>query len=276
MKKIFAYDLDGTLLTSENDIHPYTKKIVVESHKKGNVNIVATGRGIKKVMPLYDKDIFTGFDYLICSNGAYVYDVNLKQGLTLGSVQTKAFDVLEKIAKENQLILTLDTNEYNGTWIPAPEGKLYPDWMNESLIMDMNILNRATLEELRVQAYKKNITIFQIALRNPINVAKKITKQVSEILGKTHAVFLTNGIYTDVCPFGVSKYKALESLIKNMNLSDENLYAFGDSGNDIDMLKNAKIGFAMSNATHDAKEAADVIIGDHNSGAIGETVEKFM
>lgn len=42
------------------------------------------------------------------------------------------------------------------------------------------------------------------------------------------------------------------------------------------MLKNSGIGVAMGNATVDAKEVAHIIIGDHNTGTIGEFIEKLI
>ncbi|ADE19646.1 Cof-type HAD-IIB family hydrolase [Mycoplasma crocodyli] len=275
MKKIFAFDLDGTLLNKENKLHPHTKKIIIKANKLGHTNVVATGRGIKKVMPLIVDKTLEGFDYLICSNGAFIYDVKNKHNISLGKVEPSSFDFLEKLARERNLIITLDTDKFNGTWIPKTDTKDFPDWMNETLIMDMNILNRCSLEELRIKANEKDAVIFQIALRSPIEIAKEVTKQALDELGNKHAVFLTNAIYTDVCPFGVSKYNALEQLIQNISFKGD-LIAFGDSGNDIEMLQHSKKGFAMGNATEDAKQVADEVIGDHNTGTIGETIERFI
>lgn len=75
-KKIFSYDLDGTLLMSNNKVHPVTKKAFHDVHKKGGINILNTGRGLLKVLPLLDE--FDGIDYFICSNGALIYDVKTK------------------------------------------------------------------------------------------------------------------------------------------------------------------------------------------------------
>ncbi|VEU70060.1 HAD-IIB family hydrolase [Mycoplasmopsis glycophila] len=274
MRKIFAYDLDGTLLLKDNTVHPFTKAALDEVHKKGGLNVVATGRGFKKVIPLIESGELSNIDYFVCSNGAAIYNRLENKVILLKELKKEAFEVMKKTAQKYQSILTLDTTTYNGTFLP--NGK-FPDWMSQEQIMDLNVLNLASLEEIQNIINDPETKITQIALRNPANLAVKITNEVREQLNPNDfEIYLTNSIYTDANPKGASKWNGLKALLDMLNESSSNLIAFGDSGNDVDMLKNASIGISLGNGTKESKEAANYVIGDHQTGTIGETLLKII
>lgn len=58
---------------------------------------------------------------------------------------------------------------------------------------------------------------------------------------------------------GVNKTKTIDEVVRHLNLSWENVVAFGDGHNDIEMLEKAKIGVAMGNASETVKNAADYV-----------------
>ncbi|MEE3928254.1 HAD-IIB family hydrolase [Mycoplasmopsis ciconiae] len=275
--KVIASDLDGTLLTQQNLIHPFTQKMLKKAKEEFNTtNVIATGRGLQKVLPLIKEGIFDDFDYVICSNGALIYDIKNKKETLLGTVNPKVFELMKDLALKHDLVLTVDTAKYNGTFLPHKSNGELPDWLTASKVMDMNILNKYTLEEIEKIVYTPGVKITQIALRNPIDIAAKITDIVRENIKDTHSVFLTNGVYTDINPKGATKFNGLEYLLKSLNKTKDDLIAFGDSGNDVHMIEEALRGYAMGNSTQEAKDVADEIIGDHNTDAIGKTLEKLM
>ena len=53
--------------------------------------------------------------------------------------------------------------------------------------------------------------------------------------------------------------------------------AAGDERNDISMIRSAGVGAAPRNAHPAVKECADyVCVRDHNEGAVGEIIRKFI
>ncbi|QIW62034.1 HAD family hydrolase [Mycoplasmopsis gallinacea] len=271
MKYVFAYDLDGTLLRKDNSVHPFTLEALKKVEKNGHINVIATGRGVLKVIPLIKNKILEGIDYIVCSNGSLIYDVLNDKITVLASLHPSAFEVVKRYAIEKELILTIDTDKYNGSFIS--QNDQFPSWLSQKQIMDLNLLHRATLEEMEKVVYDPNSKITQMALRNPIETALETTKQVeSELDPDLYEVYLTNEVYTDVNPRGVSKITGLYKLLENLNLSKDSLVTFGDSGNDVHMLEGAAIGVSMGNGTDEAKAAANIVIGDHESGTIGEYI----
>lgn len=273
-QKIFAYDLDGTLLKKNNTVAQFNKNAMLEVQKRGHLNVIATGRGLHKILPLLENKTLEHIDYCVCSNGTLFYDTKNKKTTVLKTLDPKNFDVIKKIALKYDLILTLDTDKFNGTVLSNDE---FPQWMAKTQIMDMNILNRSTYQKLEEIIHDPKSKITQIALRNPLELAEKITEEVRSCVDQSQCeVYLTNSIYTDVNPKGASKFGGLLELGKTLKIEEDDMICFGDSGNDIEMLSCCGIGICMENGTQEAKEAADRIIGNHETNAIGETLLKIL
>lgn len=271
---VFAFDLDGTLLQRNNKANEYTLDVLKKSKESGNINIVATGRGVAKTLPLLESKAIDHMDYLVCSNGTVIYDVKNKSSITLNSLDKNVFDIMKNIAQEKNLIIAIDTNSVNATSLP--NNKL-PEWLNDVDIMDMNILNLMSLDELSTLVHHPDTQLTQIAFRNPLKDAINNTELVRTLISNYPSeVYLTNSIYTDVNPKNTSKYNAVKYILDLLNKTNENLISFGDSGNDLELIKNSKIGIAMGNATNDAKSIAKYIISDHNSDTIGKFIQKVL
>lgn len=58
---------------------------------------------------------------------------------------------------------------------------------------------------------------------------------------------------------GVHKMAGLKRLLKGLGLGPENIIAFGDSGNDVEMITQAAIGVAMGNGKKELQQAADYV-----------------
>lgn len=63
-----------------------------------------------------------------------------------------------------------------------------------------------------------------------------------------------NAEFIELVPKGFSKVKGIEAIIKHLGVNIEDTYAFGDSLNDIDMLKFVKYGIAMGNSSPEVLE----------------------
>lgn len=70
--------------------------------------------------------------------------------------------------------------------------------------------------------------------------------------------------------------EGLIDLGKIINLPIKDMIAFGDSGNDLQMLEGAGLGVCMENGTAEAKEAADIIIGHHKTPAIAKKIKEII
>ena len=76
-----------------------------------------------------------------------------------------------------------------------------------------------------------------------------------------------NGIVVEIIPKGLSKSKGIETLLSFTGDSPENVYAFGDGMNDLEVLTSAAHSIAMGNAAPLIKEKAAYVTTDiHEDG----------
>ena len=81
--------------------------------------------------------------------------------------------------------------------------------------------------------------------------------------------------FTDIIPKNGGKNKGIDAIINHFGIKLEETMAFGDGGNDIDMLKHAEIGIAMENARDDVKEIADFITTSVDDDGITNALKHY-
>ena len=76
-------------------------------------------------------------------------------------------------------------------------------------------------------------------------------------------------------PKNVNKASAIKKITEKLNLNMDQVMAFGDAQNDIEMLKQVKIGVAMENGHESVKEAADYITKTNNEAGVAKAICHF-
>ena len=74
-------------------------------------------------------------------------------------------------------------------------------------------------------------------------------------------------------PIGVNKGSGFQRLLEIMGRQDAFTVGVGDYNNDIELIRDARLGVAVASAQQEAKNVADLIVCDNNSGAISEVIE---
>jgi len=75
---------------------------------------------------------------------------------------------------------------------------------------------------------------------------------------------------------GLGKSSAIEYIAKHYGFQLANVLAFGDSANDIEMLKQCGIGVCLANGSPAAKEAADYITASNDKSGIALFLNKLF
>lgn len=81
--------------------------------------------------------------------------------------------------------------------------------------------------------------------------------------------------FTDIIPASGGKPVGMDCMLSHFHLTKEESMAFGDGGNDLDMLMHASIGVAMGNAIERTKAAADYITDDVDHDGIMKALKHF-
>ena len=74
----------------------------------------------------------------------------------------------------------------------------------------------------------------------------------------------------------MDKAVGLEYLGKKLKIKSSEMVTFGDSGNDVGMLKFAGTSFATATALPDAKKAANQIIGSSEESSVQKKILELL
>ena len=77
----------------------------------------------------------------------------------------------------------------------------------------------------------------------------------------------------EIAPAGVDKWSSVLQLAGSWKVSAEEICAAGDDRNDLPMIIGAGLGVAMGNARQEVQDAADHVVGCHESDGLLELVE---
>ena len=75
---------------------------------------------------------------------------------------------------------------------------------------------------------------------------------------------------------GVNKAAAVQALCRRLEVTAEQVMAFGDADNDLELLRWARWSFAMENGAASAKAAARYVTGANRAGGVGMALERYL
>ena len=268
--KLIATDMDGTILDSQGFLDlPRLEKILDRLEEKGIRFVIATGNEIHRVRQLLGH--LTDRVVLIVANGAKIFENN-----QLIQVETWDDELVEKALTffkgqecQNQFVITSMNGGFvkEGTIFTQLDKFMTPE-MIELFYQRMNFV-----EELHPE-------LFGGVLKMSLVVGEDRTEQVQEDFnqvfnGYVQAVSSGYGCL-DIIQDGIHKAWALQELLKRWNIKPEEIMAFGDSENDVEMLELAGIAYAMENADEKAKAVATDIAPANSQGGVYQVLEAWL
>ncbi|GEM_PF-1165121 len=236
--KIVMADFDGTLLNDKKKIGTRTKKIFNEL-KKGNIYIIGvTARTLNSVKQVIQIDLF---DYLILNNGANIFDVKNNQFLYTKELSK---DICSEIhEKFKEYIKAID----------FCDGFNYYKYSVINNIENNFIININDIKKI----YDKQIVRMNIFLKNQMIVEGIKIAIESEYKNITCFIMQSSKTYEKwvvVNSKGIGKQSAAKLLCDNIKVKMKHVIYFGDSYNDLELIKSAGCGVAMKNALDDVKK----------------------
>ncbi|UPA17907.1 Cof-type HAD-IIB family hydrolase [Borrelia puertoricensis] len=234
--KMLVFDLDGTLLNNNHEIAPLTLKVLLRLKNDFHI-IIATGRRLYEVKDILMqlKDVQIDESYIITANGAEVF---LKNNLILRYKIN--YDVVRKLLKVERG--DIDVNLYTlNDW--------YSDREIRSPIMNYFIENLGIqpiitdLSELEIDSCSKIVYY-----SHNFSKLEEFANKIRDKNFKDINIFYSANDLLEITNIDASKYNAIKSIALFECISIDNILAFGDNGNDYEMLKNAGKGILMKNA----------------------------
>jgi len=241
-RKLILFDIDGTILDQNNTIPQSTKDAVQFLKEEGHEVALATGRA-----PYYINDVREALqiESFICFNGQYV-------------------EVEEEVIFKNPIETELLTELYEvSSRRGHPLVYMGADAMKSTVEHDRAIENSFAsiyVDSKRIgvnQRYFDETDIYQALL-----FCQEHEEAIYHEAMKDLTFVRWNDYCTDVISLGGSKALGIEKYMEHKGFTKDQVYAFGDNLNDIDMLQYAGHGVAMGNAPDRVKQAARYVTKD--------------
>lgn len=255
-------DLDDTLLTNALEITARTKGILDRVRAKGVHVTLATGRMYRSTLPFARQLGIT--EALITYQGALVKNELTGAVLFYRPVPLAvARDVLRRGYE-----LNMHMNVY-------VDDTLFVDSITEE---GTGYANLARVEQYPVG------NLLEFLRTDPVKIIfianekllDNLQPQLAEIFGQELYITRSKPQYLEFMHKHANKGLALASLAAQLGVSREEIIAFGDSFNDLEMLSYAGMGVAMGNARPEIKACADYVTGDNDDDGVARALEKFV
>ena len=248
MIQLAVFDIDRTLIPPEvGHIAPETVAAIRQLQYRGIRTAIASGRMLH-LLPDELREL--GFDYFILSNGAYVADSD-GQVVCQESVDPETVEALSRELLRRGLAFDIR----------------YVDGMVQG---NPNLDVRAAMQDFwKKQGMKfrppKNFRwhVSPAPGSAPIALGACIPQEqqpeIFALFPQLEFMPVFDGPMCDINPKGVSKATGIRRICGLMDISMEQVIAFGDDRNDLEMVAEAGIGVAMGNAMTAVKEVADYV-----------------
>lgn len=268
MNKILFADLDGTLLDDEKNISEENHIAIQKMLEAGDYFVICTGRPVASGrIVAKELGLTSPGCYMICFNGAVVYDCSSDRILMQRSIPFHDVEKLFEKAKEEGIYI----QTYNETDIVTLEHTkeldYYKDRTNISYKVVQNLFEALSNEPQKVLLIDIEHT----------GILEKFQNENANWANEHMNSFFSCEEYLEYCPKNIDKGIGVSYLAEFLNIPMENTFAVGDERNDIPMLQAAHTGVAMLNSRNEVKEKADVITTkDNNHSAIAELIHTYI
>ncbi|HEX2905192.1 MAG TPA: HAD family hydrolase [Jatrophihabitans sp.] len=258
--RLFASDLDGTLLRSDGTVSPATTAALVEAEQAGVATVFVTGRPPRWVHEVADATGHTGLAVL--ANGAVLYDLHTEQVLATHAIEPDLLvEITETLRREIPAVTFGLEQGLNFGYEPA----YLHDWQliptQDRVGRPLPTAREAALDELLRCA---DPTVKLLAKGSGLD-PDTFMDQVEALIGDRVTVTRSgHSALVEISALGITKASGLAGLAEQQGIAQAEVAAVGDMPNDVPMLVWAGRSYAVANAHTSAKQAAHTVLTETN------------
>jgi Cof subfamily protein (haloacid dehalogenase superfamily) len=245
--KLFAFDLDGTLLNNKKELSANNIIALKEISETGSIVALASGRigsSMQQYVHMLDNKVA-----LLTLNGAVVYKdaFDISAPIYNSPLPAQFADYLIQYAQNKNFGLNyyIDDKLYglkhngNSQWYDLYFKQTLSEY---SFISNFNYFNGKSPSKI-------------IFVGDPEEL-NEIEKYFRSVWGNSIYICRTWDYYLEFLNINANKGTGIEALANSYNIDISDVVAFGDAPNDIPMLQKVGLGIAMKNADPEVKSAA--------------------
>jgi len=248
---IICTDLDGTLLTSKNVVSEKTGKSLRRAEAKGHYVVLASSRPPRSVQRIA-LELGLKSTIRISLNGSFVFE----EDHVLANIpipRPNLFGISELVSA---LDLHLSAYTEWAWWSRQRDEVLATEESMVGFAADIvgGAIHRAlNSNKLMVVGFPERI----------LELQRLVIQSMSDV-----SATLSKPDYCEIVARGVSKASGLETVCAHLECEPQDVIAFGDGENDIELLRFAGTAVAMGNAIEALKSVASIVALDHDHDGI--------
>ena len=268
--KMVVTDMDGTLLDEKGEFDRSRLKNILDELDKREIRfVVATGNEIHRMHLLFG-DLLERVT-LIVANGARIFD---KNEVLLGTcwsqdLVAQVLSYFEGRERDVHLVVTAENGAFvkTGTNFPMIE-KVMTAEMAQEFYRKINFV-----ETLRPDDFPQVLKMSMVVNEQ---VAVQATRQLNQDFADTLNAVTSGYGAIDILQKGIHKAWGLEQLMQKWEIQEQEIMAFGDSENDIEMLQLAGVSYAMENADPKTKAVANHLAPANTESGVLTVLENYL
>ena len=268
--RVIATDMDGTLLDPKGQLDlPRLEKNLDKLDQCDIRFVIATGNEVHRMRQLLGH--LAERVVLVVANGARIFENNeLIQAQTWDDAMVdRALAHFKGRECQDQFVVTAMNGGFvkEGTVFTELDKFMTPE-MIEQLYQRMNFVDEFD-PNLFGGVLKMSMVVGEERLDS-------VLQEINDLFdGHVRAVSSGYGCI-DILQDGIHKAWGLVELLKRWNLKPEQIIAFGDSENDIEMLELAGISYAMENAEEAVKRVATKVAPANSQAGVYKVLENWL
>jgi Cof subfamily protein (haloacid dehalogenase superfamily) len=264
-------DIDGTLLDSSRQLSRATIAAIKKLDKK--IPVILASSRMPSAMRHLQQELNIMHHPMICFNGGFViyYDADdkihvLDSVFIPANVCAGIIDLTENTSIHSSLY-------FEDNWY-APQ---HDQWtLREETVTKVKAIIQPPKDVIEHWS-KHNLGAHKVMCMGRKEEIDDLEKKLINRFSADLNIYRSRPTYIEIAPKQISKGSALALLLeRKFDIHPSDVIAFGDNYNDIELLKIAGHGVAVSNANDEVKAVANEITIDSKADGVAVVIQKYF
>lgn len=288
MIKCIVLDMDGTVLTSVQEISELTKWNLIKVQEAGMRIILASGRNRTSLLHFAQQLKMSEHNgFLIASNGNIIVRVADEATEVMASCSQDQQRQVFKYAKEKgfEYLSVRDHEIYH--YLPPVLVLKKHQFMDDkqldesisSVAGDLSVINDLRKHYASIVTIRDEADLIgkanKICLCSVVEHIDKFESEIREFFGQKFNIFKIGESWFEFNPLGIDKGTTLLKVLSRLNIEPSETMILGDSENDLSMLSLSQHSVAMGNAMQSVKDQCNHQTLDNDNEGVSYALDRF-
>ncbi|MGM0651492.1 MAG: Cof-type HAD-IIB family hydrolase [Bacillota bacterium] len=265
--RLLAIDLDDTLLDEHSRISSRNRIAIQKALKKGMRLVIATGRMFRTSVPFMSELGLNDDRPLINFHGALVKKSQSREV------------ILHRPIDKNIAIAVVKEGERSGLHVSVFfEDDIYVEKETEQSRYYQSLAKIEVNEVGSLSNFmeKQDSNPTKMSIIRWDRKLDSMEEKLKERFGSKLSILQSRPYFLEITDHQATKGQTLQWFAEREGIKREEIIAFGDGHNDLDMISYAGLGIAVANARPGLLKVADYITTSNNEDGVAAALEHFV